>query len=185
MSTCMSTCICFWENLVFDRWKRQITSKCIPRICRLRKEYALIWAANCFLARGYLNTLLTWSTKFWKFEFHLEHFPRNKLFLSFDGLSNYLYLRSKFFWKNPPKRIFLWPEECPSSHVKVAKIWFGPKIKHLLGSFFADFYCRDLLFKEITYLNICWGLALYLYPVDTRSVAKKNFSVGSSKKVGG
>ena len=78
--------------------------------------------------------------QFWKFEFRFEHFPRNTRFLSIEGPSNYLYIRiTDWHWGSSG------PEECPLSHLKVTKMWFGPNISEHVHSepFFADFYCRE------------------------------------------
>ena len=66
--------------------------------CRLHKAYGVLWAANRFvdLETRHLNTDAL--DQFWKFEFHFEHFPRNTRFLSFDALTNYLYLFKTFPW---------------------------------------------------------------------------------------
>ena len=66
--------------------------------------------------------------QFWKFKFHFKHVPRNTRFLSFDVPSNYSYL-----FKNH-RQTFSWQGERLSSHVKVAKMWFGPNIKYLFGT---------------------------------------------------
>ena len=98
-----------------------LTTICLP--CRLRKAYAVLWAANRFV--GSETPKLTAFDQFWKFKFPFEHFPRNTWFLSVDGPSNYLYL-----FKNH-RQTFLWPEERPSSHFKIIKMWFSPNIKYL------------------------------------------------------
>ena len=90
--------------------------------------------------------------QFWKFKFHFEQFPRNTRFLSFDWSINYLYL-----FKNH-RQTFSWAGECPSSHLKVTKMWFGPNIKYLLETVFADFCCREgisfILSNNIQHSNL-------------------------------
>ena len=103
--------------------------------CRLRKVYAVLRAVKRFV--GSETPKQNAFDQFWKFEFHSENFLRNTRFLSFDGLSNYLYL-----FKNHQQRVS-WPGELSSSHIKVTKVWFGsPNIKYLSEHFFADFCWR-------------------------------------------
>ena len=103
--------------------------------------------------------LLAWRNlniiveQFCKFKFHFEQFPGNTRFFSFGGPTNYFYL-----FKNH-RQTFSWPEESPSSHLKVTKMWFGPNIKHISKTF-ADFCFREgishftskIAVKELTVL---------------------------------
>ena len=92
--------------------------------------------------------------QFWKFRLHFEHFPRNTVYLSFDGSSNYLYLFKHH------RQASSWPGELPSSHLKVTRTWFGPNIKYLLETFFADFCCREGI--SCCYLNCSFYNALFI-----------------------
>ena len=96
-----------------------LTNACLS--CQLRKAYAVLRAVNRFV--GSKTPKHNAFDQFWKSKFHFEHFPRKKRFLSFDRSSNSLYL-----FKNH-RQTFLWPGKRPSSHLKVAKMWFGPNIK--------------------------------------------------------
>ena len=109
-----------------------LANVCLP--WQLHKAYAVLWALNRFV--GSETPKYNNFDQFWKSWFYLRYFPRNTKFLSFDGLSNYLYL-----FKNH-RQTFSWQAERRSSHFKVTKIWFGPSIKLFSKSFFADFYCR-------------------------------------------
>ena len=113
-----------------------LTIACL--ICRLRKAYAVLWAANRFVGSEKPN--YNAFDQFWKIKFHFIHSPRNKRFLSFDRPSNYLY-QFKNKWQ-----AFSWPVERLSSHLKVAKMWFGPNIKYLSEPFFAGSRCRKGIF---------------------------------------
>ena len=108
--------------------------------CRLRKTYAKLWVGNRFVVSETPKQKA--FDQYWKLKFHFEHVPINTRFLSFDGPRNYSYL-----FKNH-RQMFSWPGECPSSHVKVAKISFCPNIRYLSESFFADFHCRE----DISYI---------------------------------
>ena len=110
-----------------------LTNACLP--CRLHQAYAVYFEKpTVFLVRKHLNTML--STNFENLN-SILYFFQETLFSSFDGLSNYLYL-----FKNK-RQTFAWPEDRPSFHLRVSKIWFGSNIKHLSEPFFADFCCRE------------------------------------------
>ena len=98
---------------------------CLP--CQLRKAHTVPWATNRFVGS---------ETPKRNAKFHFVHFARNSWFFSFYRPSSYLYL-----FKNP-QQTFSWPGEGPSSHLRVTKMEFGPNIKYLSESFFADF-CRQ------------------------------------------
>ena len=86
----------------------------------LRTAYAVLWAANLFI--GLETPEHNAFDQFWKFIFH------NTWFLG--------------FFKNH-QQTFSWPDEHPSPHLKVIKMWFGPSIKYLYEPFFVDFRCRN------------------------------------------
>ena len=94
-----------------------------------------LWVANCFV--GSETPKHNNFDQFWKFKFRFKHFPRNTRFLSFDVPSNYFYL----FKNNQPT--FSWTGECPSSYLKVTKMWLGPNIKYISEPFFAGFCYRE------------------------------------------
>ena len=102
--------------------------------CRLRKAYGVLWPDNHFV--GSETPKHNSFDQFRKFEFHLEYFPRNTQFVSFDGPSNYFHL-FKFH-----RQSFSSPGERPSFHINVTKTWFGPNIQYLSKLYFADFCCR-------------------------------------------
>ena len=103
----------------------------------LSKAYAVLWAAGNRCVGAETPAKHNDFDQFWKFKFHFRHFPRNTRFLSFDGLTNYLYL-----FKNHRQK-FLWPRERPSSNLKVTKRRFGLNIQYLSEPVFADFCCRE------------------------------------------
>ena len=94
-----------------------------------------LWVANCFVSSE--TPKHNNFDQFWKFKFHFKHFPRNTRFLSFDVPSNYFYL-----FKNS-QQTFSWTGECPSSYLKVTKMWFGQNIKYISEPFFAGFCYRE------------------------------------------
>ena len=117
----------------------------------VRKEYAVLWAANRFV--GLETPKHNDFDQSWKFKFHFEYFPRNTRFLSFGGASNYLYL-----FKNH-RQTFSWPGVRPSSHFEVTKMWFGPNTKYLLEPWFPDIWCLEgisclHLFRQTTYSKL-------------------------------
>ena len=103
------------------------------------------------LAWRHLNTMLL--TKFKKFKFHFEHFPRNTRDLSFDRSTYYLYLFTNH------RQIFSWRGERSSSQLKVTKMWFGANIKYLSEPFFADF---------------CYQEATSCYFLDTYTISRRS-----------
>ena len=119
------------------------------------KRMLYCWEANRFVGSERLkhNDL----DQFWKFKRHFEHFPRKTRFLSFGGLSNYLYL-----FKNH-RQVFSWPGELPSFHVKVTKMWFSPNIKYPLEPFYEDFCWRKgiscFLFKNLKHFFLWFFLS--------------------------
>ena len=99
-----------------------LTNACL--LCWLRKAYAVLWAANRFVGSETPkhNDLDNFGNL---------NFISNTI-SSFDGTTNYLYLFT-----------FSWPGKCPSSQLKVTKIWFGPNIKYLSEPFLVNFCCRE------------------------------------------
>ena len=106
--------MCHWILQIYfthiNTFSFSLRNACLP--CRLRKTILarniylfLVSVAKrcctlssqpfCWLADTQTQCFWTYQWKFWKFKFHLEHFPRSRWFLSFDGLSHYLYLFKK------------------------------------------------------------------------------------------
>ena len=108
-----------------------LTNACSP--WRLRKAYVVLWAGKRFIGSDAPKHVFD---QFWKFQFHVEHFPRNTRFLSFDGPRNCLYL-----FKNH-RQTYSWPGERPSSQLKVTTMWFVLNIKYLSEPFLAVFCYR-------------------------------------------
>ena len=102
-------------------------------------------------ARRHLNTMIL--TNFENLN-SILNISQETQYLSLDGPSNYLYL-----FKNR-QQASLWPGELSSSHLKVTKTWFGPNIKYLLETFFADFCCREGI--SCCYLNCSFYNALFI-----------------------
>ena len=118
-----------------------LRNACLP--CQLRKAYAVLC---CLRFVGSETPRQNDFEQFWKFEFHLERFPRNTRVIDFDGPSDYLYL-----FKNH-RQAFPRPGERPSSLLKDTKMWFGPNVKYLLKPFFEDFCYRE-------------GISCLIYPL--------------------
>ena len=144
--------------------------KCVSTLW-LRKAYAVLWAANCFL--GSKTPKHNAFDQFWKIKFHFEDFPRNTQFLSFDGPNNYLCI-----FKNH-RQTFSWPGERPSSHLKVTKTWFGPNRKYLL-----ELGCRELIFCYVWfYYHFCneicthsiYSIINYRIVIRTSAILEKKF----------
>ena len=111
-----------------------LTIACLPCLALLlRKVYVVLWAANRLFFFGSETSKHNVFDQFWKFKFHFKHFPRNLRFLSFDGPTNYLYL-----FKTTDRHL---RDQRPTS--KITKMWFGPNIKYLSESLFADFCYRE------------------------------------------
>ena len=122
-----------------------LRNTCLP--CRLRKTYVYSWQPTILFAWRHLNTMhLTLSTKILKIQIPPRTISRNTQFLSFDGLSHYLYLlkiEPAFVpLKKNRRQKYLWPGERSSSHLKVTKMRSSPDIKYLSGPF-VDFCCRE------------------------------------------
>ena len=82
--------------------------------------------------------------QFWKFQYHLEHFPRHTGFLSFGGPSNYLYL-----FRNH-RKTFSWPGKVRHPTSKLLEYWFGSNIKIAFRTLLCRFLLlgRHLLFRS-------------------------------------
>ena len=100
-----------------------LTNRCLPY--RLPKRMLYSEQPTVLLAQRHLNTILL--TNFENLNSISNIFQEN------DGPTNYLYL-----FKNH-RQTFSWPGERQSSHLKVTKMWFVPKIKYLSEPFFAVF----------------------------------------------
>ena len=91
-------------------------------ICRLRKAYAVLSAANRFVGSG--TSKHNAFDQFLKFKFHFENFSWNTKFLSFDPVIICIYLRTNYrHFRNQGK------VRHPIS--TLPKMWFGPSTKYL------------------------------------------------------
>ena len=111
------------------------------------KRMLYSWQPTILFAWRHLNTMhLTLSTKILKIQIPPRTISRNPQFLSFDGLSHYLYLlkiEPAFVpLKKNRRQKYLWPGERSSSHLKVTQMRSSPDIKYLSGHF-VDFCCRE------------------------------------------
>ena len=127
--------------------------KCLCCPCWLRKVYAVLWAGNCFVALE--------IPKHNAFDLIEENFKNlNSISNIFQETHDFLVLMDSViaciyflerasiisFKKNKLQQTFSWPAERLSSHLKVIKMRFGPKIKYLSGLILADFCCRETIF---------------------------------------
>ena len=101
-----------------------LANACLPR--RLRKAYALLWAANRFV--GSETPKRNSFDQFLKFKFHFKNSPRYTQLLGFNGPNNYLYLI------NNHQQTFSWPGERKSSPPNLTKTWFGPPESKTINS---------------------------------------------------
>ena len=136
------------------------------------------------LAWKYLTqSFWPYRRKFWNFKFHLKHFPKNARFLSFDGLSNYLYLfKEELAWVPLKKTTDRHFRDQVNVRHPISKLLKCALVQRL--NLFRDHFCGFLLpgrhlslliISEFSHfvLLIFYPAGIYLVKVNNRNTIKR------------